>query len=47
MPQFGLGVFRTLPETTAQVVTIAVYEGYRAGRHGFDVSRLRRKLTRD
>ena len=30
MPQFGLGVFRTPPETTAQVVKMAVDEGYRA-----------------
>ena len=30
MPQFGLGVFQTPPETTAQVVKMAVDEGYRA-----------------
>ena len=30
MPQFGLGVFQTPPETTAQVVRMAVDEGYRA-----------------
>jgi 2,5-diketo-D-gluconate reductase A len=30
MPQFGLGVFQTPPETTAQVVKNAVEEGYRA-----------------
>ena len=30
MPQFGLGVFQTPPETTAQVVGMAVNEGYRA-----------------
>jgi 2,5-diketo-D-gluconate reductase A len=30
MPQFGLGVFQTPPETTAQVVKMAVEEGYRA-----------------
>ena len=30
MPQFGLGVFQTPPETTAQVVKVAVDEGYRA-----------------
>jgi 2,5-diketo-D-gluconate reductase A len=30
MPQFGLGVFQTPPETTAQVVGMAVDEGYRA-----------------
>ena len=29
MPQFGLGVFQTPPETTAQVVKLAVDEGYR------------------
>ncbi len=30
MPQFGLGVFQTPPETTAQVVREAVESGYRA-----------------
>ena len=30
MPQFGLGVFQTPPETTARVVKMAVDEGYRA-----------------
>jgi 2,5-diketo-D-gluconate reductase A len=30
MPQFGLGVFQTPPETTAQVVKAAVEAGYRA-----------------
>ena len=30
MPQFGLGVFQTPPETTARVVKMAVEEGYRA-----------------
>ena len=30
MPQFGLGVFQTPPETTAQVIKMAVDEGYRA-----------------
>ena len=30
MPQFGLGVFQTPPETTARVVEMAVDEGYRA-----------------
>jgi 2,5-diketo-D-gluconate reductase A len=30
MPQFGLGVFQTPPEATAQVVRAAVDEGYRA-----------------
>lgn len=30
MPQFGLGVFQTLPEMTAEVVRQAVVEGYRA-----------------
>jgi 2,5-diketo-D-gluconate reductase A len=30
MPQFGLGVFQTPPETTAQVVRMAVDDGYRA-----------------
>jgi 2,5-diketo-D-gluconate reductase A len=30
MPQFGLGVFQTPPKTTAQVVKMAVGEGYRA-----------------
>jgi 2,5-diketo-D-gluconate reductase A len=29
MPQFGLGVFQTPPETTAQVARMAVDEGYR------------------
>ena len=29
MPQFGLGVFQTPPATTAQVVKLAVDEGYR------------------
>lgn len=30
MPQFGLGVFQTPPETTTQVVKMAIDEGYRA-----------------
>ena len=30
MPQFGLGVFQTPPETTEQIVKMAVDEGYRA-----------------
>jgi 2,5-diketo-D-gluconate reductase A len=30
MPQFGLGVFPTPPETTEQIVKMAVDEGYRA-----------------
>ena len=30
MPQFGLGVFQTPPEATAQVVSQAAEEGYRA-----------------
>lgn len=30
MPQLGLGVFQTPPETTARVVEMAVDEGYRA-----------------
>jgi len=30
MPQFGLGVFQTPPETTARIVKMAVEEGYRA-----------------
>ena len=30
MPQFGLGVFQTPPETTAQIIKMAVDEGYRA-----------------
>ena len=30
MPQFGLGVFQTPPDTTARVVKMAVDEGYRA-----------------
>ena len=30
MPQFGLGVFQTPPETTAEVVRQAVDVGYRA-----------------
>jgi 2,5-diketo-D-gluconate reductase A len=30
MPQFGLGVFQTPPETTEEIVTMAVEEGYRA-----------------
>ena len=29
MPQFGLGVFQTPPDTTEQVVTMAVEQGYR------------------
>jgi 2,5-diketo-D-gluconate reductase A len=30
MPQFGLGVFQTPPETTEEIVRMAVEEGYRA-----------------
>jgi 2,5-diketo-D-gluconate reductase A len=30
MPQFGLGVFQTPPETTEEIVRMAVDEGYRA-----------------
>ena len=30
MPQFGLGVFQTPPDTTARIVKMAVDEGYRA-----------------
>ena len=30
MPQFGLGVFQTPPETTAEIVREAVAIGYRA-----------------
>ncbi len=30
MPQFGLGVFQTPPETTAEIVRLAVDMGYRA-----------------
>ena len=37
MPQFGLGVFQTPPETTAEVVRQASRHRLSRGRYGFDV----------
>ena len=39
MPQFGLGVFQTPPDTTEQVVKMAVERRLSPGRHGVDVSK--------